>query len=83
MLVAQLFDWYLEPGATLYRLAKRLTDLGIAASTGKPRWNVASVRGILRNLAYAGQVIANRTRGVDPRARASPLQSVGTGRTAS
>src|SRR6266545_209266 len=28
VLVAQLFDWYLEPGATLYRLARRLTDLG-------------------------------------------------------
>src|SRR5215217_5615996 len=27
VLVAQLFDWYLEPQATVYRLAKRLTDL--------------------------------------------------------
>ncbi len=81
VLVAQLFDWYLEPGATLYRLAKRLTDLGVVTPTGKPRWNVASVRGILRNRAYAGQVIANRTRGVSPRARKSALQPVGTGHT--
>jgi hypothetical protein len=50
-LVAQLFDWYLEPQATVYRLAKRLTDLGVATPTGKPRWNAASVRGILRNPA--------------------------------
>src|ERR1700761_1364507 len=27
-LVAQLFGWYLEPGGTVYRLARRLTDLG-------------------------------------------------------
>jgi site-specific DNA recombinase len=30
VLVAQLFDWYLEPQATVYRLAKRLTELGVA-----------------------------------------------------
>src|SRR5256884_3343377 len=41
-LVAELFAWYLEPQATLYQLAKRLTDLGIPTPTGKPRWNVAS-----------------------------------------
>jgi hypothetical protein len=39
--------------------------------TGKPRWNVASVRGILRNPAYAGQAMTNRTR-VAPAAAASP-----------
>jgi site-specific DNA recombinase len=27
-LVAQLFDWYLEPQATIYRLARRLTERG-------------------------------------------------------
>jgi hypothetical protein len=30
VLVAQLFDWYLEPQATVDRLAKRLTDLHVA-----------------------------------------------------
>ena len=28
-LVAQLFDWYLEPQGTVYGLARRLTDLGV------------------------------------------------------
>jgi len=37
VLVAQLFDWYLQPRATVYRLARRLTDLGVATPTGKPR----------------------------------------------
>src|SRR5690349_6465498 len=66
-LVAQLFDWYLEPQATVYRLAARLTDLGVPTPMGGPRWNVASVRGILRNPAYAGRALANRTRVVPAR----------------
>src|SRR5207244_4189284 len=42
-LVAQLFDWYLEPQATIYRLARRLTELGVATTRGKPRWHPASL----------------------------------------
>jgi site-specific DNA recombinase len=79
VLVAQLFDWYLEPQATVYQLAKRLTDLGVATPTGKPRWNAASVRGILRNPAYTGRALANRTRVVPARRRKSALLPVGPG----
>jgi site-specific DNA recombinase len=81
VLVGQLFDWYLEPGATLYRLAKRLTDLGVATPTGKPRWNVASVRGMLRNPAYAGRAQTNRTRAAPARPRKSALLPVGPGQS--
>ena len=79
VLVAQLFDWYLEPQATVYRLAKRLTDLGVATPTGKPRWNAASVRGILRNPAYVGRAQTNRTQVVPARRRKSALLPVGPG----
>lgn len=79
VLVAQLFDWYLEPQATVYRLAKRLTDLQVATPTGKPRWNAASVRGILPNPAYAGRALTNRTRVVPARRRRSALLPVGPG----
>src|SRR5207248_74587 len=78
-LAAQLFDWYLEPQATLYQLVKRLTDLGVTTPTGKPHWNVASVRGILRNPAYAGRAQPNRTRVVPARQRRSALRPVGPG----
>jgi site-specific DNA recombinase len=81
VLVARLFDWYLEPGATVYRLAKRLTDLGVATPTGKPRWNMASVRGMLRNPAYAGRAQTNRTRVVPARQRKSALLPVGPGQS--
>jgi site-specific DNA recombinase len=79
VLVAQLFDWYLEPQATVYQLAKRLTEFGVATPTGKPRWNAASVRGILRNPAYTGRAQTNRTRVVPARRRKSALLPVGPG----
>jgi site-specific DNA recombinase len=78
-LVAQLFDWYLEPQATIYRLARRLTELGVVTTRGKPRWNTASVRGILRNPAYAGRALTNRTRVAPARQRKSAMLPAGPG----
>jgi site-specific DNA recombinase len=79
VLVAQLFDWYLEPQATVRRLARRLTDLGVATPMGKPCWNVASVRGILRNPAYTGRALTNRTRVAPARRRKSAMLPAGPG----
>jgi site-specific DNA recombinase len=79
VLVAQLFDWYLEPQATVYQLARRLTDLGVATPMGKPRWNVASVRGILRNPAYTGRALTNRTQVAPARRRKSAMLPAGPG----
>jgi site-specific DNA recombinase len=78
-LVAEMFAWYLEPGCTLYRVAKRLTELGVPTPTGKPRWNVSSVRGILRNPAYTGTAYANRTQPIPSKKRKSALLPVGPG----
>jgi site-specific DNA recombinase len=77
--VEQIFAWYLEQGATLYTVSKRLTDAGIATPGGKPRWNTASVRLILKNSAYAGIAYANRNQTVPARHRKSPLLPVGRG----
>ena len=79
VLVAQLFDWYLEPQATVYRLARRLTDLGVPTPRGGPRWNVASVRGILRNPSYAGRALSNRTQVAPARGRKSAMLPAGPG----
>jgi site-specific DNA recombinase len=78
-LVAQLFDWYLEPQATIYRLARRLTELGVATTRGKSRWNPASVRGILRNPGYTGRALTNRTRVAPARRRKSAMLPAGPG----
>jgi site-specific DNA recombinase len=77
--VAEIFAWYREPGATLRRVAQRLSRAGIPTPTGKPCWNVATVRGILQNPAYTGTAYANRTQPVPARQRKSALLPVGPG----
>jgi site-specific DNA recombinase len=78
-MVAQMFARYLEPQNTLYSIAKRLSDLGLPTPSGKTRWNVASVRGILKNTAYIGQTYANRSYPVPSKHRKSALLPVGPG----
>jgi site-specific DNA recombinase len=77
--VAEMFDRYLEPGTTLYRIAKQLTDLGLPTPTGKLRWNVSTVRGILTNPAYTGTAYAHRSYPVPAKRRKSALQPIGRG----
>src|SRR5256714_4541928 len=73
VLVAQLFDWYLQPQATVYRLARRPTDPGVAAPTGKPCGNPASGRGVLRKPAYTRPALDHPTPGRPARRRKSAL----------
>ena len=80
-MVKQMFAWYLEPGKTLYFIAKRLTDLGLLTPSGKPRWNTSSVRGILKNPAYTGTTYANRSHPVPSKKRKSALLPVGPGQS--
>jgi hypothetical protein len=63
----------------VHSIAVRLTQLGISTPTGKPRWNVASVRGILKNPAYTGTAYGTRTRIVAATQRKSALLPVGPG----
>jgi hypothetical protein len=55
--VCQMFAWYtdLETPASLYWVAKQLSEHGIPTPRGGVRWNVATIRGILRSPAYAGR----------------------------
>lgn len=79
--VQQIFSIFTDPQspATLYRVAKQLSDAGIPTPTGQIRWNVATIRGILRSPVYIGQAASGRTRSVPARQRKSPLQPVGSG----
>ena len=79
--ITQIFAWYTDPQtpATLYGVAKRLTDDQIPTPRGGPRWNVASVRGILRSPVYTGTAYSERTRPVPARIRRSALRPVGPG----
>jgi site-specific DNA recombinase len=78
-IIAQMFAWYLEPGTSLYSVAQRLTDMELLTPSGKPRWNVGTVRGIVKNPAYTGTTYANRTRPVPATQRKSALSPVGRG----
>ncbi|MHC4307890.1 MAG: recombinase family protein, partial [Planctomycetota bacterium] len=81
--VIQLFAWYTDPhmSSTLYGVAKQLSDEQIPTPTGKPRWNTASVRGILCNPVYTGSAHSGKSRLVPARQRYSALRPVGPGRS--
>jgi site-specific DNA recombinase len=54
--VAHMFAWYTDPGqaVSFYAVAKRLSDAHIPTPRGGKRWNVASIRGILRSPTSMG-----------------------------
>jgi site-specific DNA recombinase len=81
--VKQIFAWYTDPdeAVSLYRVAKRLSDDGIPTPTGEVRWNVATIRGMLRNPAYAGTAYSGRTHPAPSRQRKSALLPVGPGQS--
>jgi site-specific DNA recombinase len=79
--ITPICAWSTDPctPATLYRVAKRLTDDQIPTPRGGPRWHGASVRGILRSPVYAGTADRERTRPVPARLRPSAWRPVGPG----
>lgn len=82
-IIRQIFAWYTDPQQplSLYEVAKRLSADQILTPKGNVRWNVASIRGILRNPAYAGTAYSGRTRPVPAQRRKSALQPVGSGQS--
>jgi site-specific DNA recombinase len=81
-IVRQMFAWYLEQGATLGGVARRLVAAGVLTPTGKVSWSRSTIRGILKNPAYVGNAYGHCTRLVPAKARRSPLAPVGAGLTA-
>lgn len=77
-IVAEMFAYYIEEGQSLFGLAEHLIDdLQAPTPQGKKRWNKATIRGILSNPAYTGQVYAGRTRARPARSRRSALAPIG------
>jgi site-specific DNA recombinase len=75
--VCEIFNSYAQPGMSLAQLSKRLYALEICSPRGKRAWTGGTLRQILTNPVYIGQVFANREQGVPPRQRRSPLKPVG------
>ncbi|TNC08181.1 recombinase family protein [Methylobacterium terricola] len=82
-MVQQVFARYIEEEASLFGLANHLRALGIASPTGRPRWSSASLRGLLTNPVYTGQVFAGRWRSRPPRIRRSATHPIGRPSTTS
>ena len=82
-IVKQIFDWYTDAKSpvSLYGIAKQLSDDGILTPSGGIRWNVASVRGILRNPSYTGTAYSGRTQPAPARQRKSALKPIGPGQS--
>ena len=80
-LVQQIFTHYLTAGRSLGGLAKWRMAQGIPTPTGKAVWHGSTLRGILQNPAYTGQVYAGRMTRRPCRGRFSALRPVTPGTT--
>jgi site-specific DNA recombinase len=80
-IVAEIFAEYLKPGVGLIKVAKHLYAQQIPSPSGKRRWGLATLRGLLMNPAYTGQVYAGRMRYHPPKIRRSATHPIGHPRT--
>ena len=56
-IVQQIFDWVVNDGLTAWKIAQKLTNMGVPTYTGKSKeWHRDSVRSILMNPIYIGKV---------------------------
>jgi site-specific DNA recombinase len=60
-IIAELFRRYVEDGAAIADLARRLTAADVPTRTGKSRWDRSVIWGMLRNPAYAGRACFGKT----------------------
>lgn len=75
--VAEMFALYLSSGASLWQVVRTLSERQIRSPTGQPVWGLATVRGILSNPVYTGQVYAGRMRYRPARIRRSATHPIG------
>ncbi len=75
--VAEVFALYLQPDMSLAGLAKTLQQRGVPTPSGAWHWSTPTIRGILRNPTYTGQVYAQRTRYRPPQIRRSATHALG------
>ncbi len=76
-MVVEIFALYLEPGTSLQQVAYALHHRGICSPTGRPWWGLSSLRGLLTNPVYTGQVYAGRLRYRPARIRRSATHPLG------
>jgi site-specific DNA recombinase len=77
VVVKEMFTWYAQDATSLFGLAKHLQALGHPSPSGKAYWNQATIRGILGNPVYIGQVCLGRKQPYRPTGSRSPLHRKG------
>jgi len=60
--VREVFRRYAQDGESIGRIARSLGEQGVPTRTGRQGWNPATIWGMLRNPAYAGQAAFGKTR---------------------
>jgi site-specific DNA recombinase len=75
--VVEMFAWFLRDGHGLLGLVQHLHEMKVPSPSGKEYWGGASVRGILTNPSYTGQVYAGRTRYRAAKVRRSATHPIG------
>lgn len=64
-IVRYIFNRYVE-GAGAWVIARELEAMGAKSKRGKTKWHESSIRGIIRNEKYIGDVMMGKTFTVDP-----------------
>ena len=70
-IVREIFRRYLEEGESIAKIARWLTAQGVPTRTAKAGWNNATLWGMLRNPAYAGQAAYGKTHATGAPVRAT------------
>jgi site-specific DNA recombinase len=77
VVVEEIYTWYIQEGRSLFGLVNHLHDRNILSPGGKPYWSTATLRGILTNPAYTGQVYAGRMHYRPSKIRRSATNPIG------
>jgi len=76
-IVKEIFACYLEEQTTLHGLAKELQARGIKSPNSHPLWNPGTLRGMLTNPVYTGEVYAGRAQARPALLRRSATHPIG------
>lgn len=76
-IIREIYTWYAEEHSSLHGLAQHLQGQGVPTPNGKQVWSLCTLRAILRQVAYTGQIYAERYRSRPPRIRRSATHPIG------
>ena len=63
--IRYIFSRYID-GAGCYQIAREMTEKGIKTKRGNSNWGEGTVRGIIKNEKYRGDILLGKTFTVDP-----------------